>query len=130
MPADPKPGTPSFSQGYAPPPFNWTDRGRVHKTGQKLKVPVGSYDDVLVIEEFDAAHPGTFQLKYYARGVGNIAIGGRGKKSGSVEDLTLVKFIQLSDEDLAEVRAKAMELEKRATMYPAQPPLEHVPRAK
>src|SRR6267142_1107022 len=26
MKADPRPGTPSYSQGYAPPPFNWTDR--------------------------------------------------------------------------------------------------------
>ena len=122
-------GTPSFSQGYAPPPFNWTDRGRVYKTGQKMKVPFGSYDDVLVMEEFDAEHSGTLQLKYYARGIGAIGVGARGEKGGSVEDLKLTKFQQLGEKELAEVRAKALELEKRGSMYPL-PPMEHVPKGK
>lgn len=130
MPANPKMGSLSFSQGYAPPPFNWTDRGRVYQTGQKNKVAAGSYSDVLVIEEFDSEHVGAFQLKYYAPGVGNIRVGARGAKAGAVEDLELVKQVQLNDKDLAEVRAKALELEKRASMYPAQPPLEHVPMTK
>lgn len=129
MPANPQMGTPSFSQGYAPPPFNWTDRGRVYKTGQKMKVPFGSYDDVLVVEEFDAEHSGTLQLKYYARGIGNIAVGARGEKGGSVEDLKLTKFQQLGEKELAEVRAKALELERRGSMYP-QPAMEHVPMAR
>lgn len=129
MPANPQVGTPSFSQGYAPPPFNWTDRGRVYKTGQKMKVPFGSYDDVLVVEEFDAEHSGTLQLKYYARGIGNIAVGARGEKGGSVEDLKLTKFQQLGEKELAEVRAKALELERRGSMYP-QPAMEHVPMAR
>lgn len=126
MPANPQLGTPSYSEGYAPAPFNWTDRGRVYQVGQKIKVPAGSYSDVLVIEEFDASHPGAFQLKYYARGVGNIRVGSRGRKAGSREDLELVRVGMLSPQDLAEVRATALDLEKRASMYPAQPPLEHV----
>ena len=129
MPANPMTGTPSFSQGFAPYPFNWSDRGRVYKTGQKMKVPFGSYDDVLVVEEFDAEHSGTLQLKYYARGIGNIAVGARGEKGGSVEDLKLTKFQQLGEKELAEVRAKALELEKRGSMYPL-PPMEHVPKGK
>ena len=129
MPANPQMGTPSFSQGYAPPPFNWTDRGRVYKTGQKMKVPFGSYDDVLVVEEFDAEHSGTLQLKYYARGIGNIAVGARGEKGGSVEDLKRTKFQRLGEKELAEVRAKALELERRGSMYP-QPAMEHVPMAR
>lgn len=129
MPADPRPGTPSYSEGYAPPPFNWTDRGRVRQIGQRVKVPAGSYDDVLVIEEFDAGSPGVFQLKYYARGVGNIRVGLRGKNAGPRETLDLTKVHQLSPKDLAEVRATALELEKRASMYPAQPPLERIPIA-
>ena len=128
MPADLRPGTPSYSQGYAPPPFYWTDRGRVSQTGQKVKGPTGTYDDVLVIEEFDAEHPGAFQLKYYARGVGNIRVGSRGKDEAS-ETLDLVKTGQLSPKDLAEAQATALEMEKRATMYPAFPPLEQVPLA-
>jgi len=31
MKADPRPGTPRYSQGYAPPPFNWTDHATVEK---------------------------------------------------------------------------------------------------
>ncbi len=129
MPANPRPGTLSYSEGFAPPPFNWTDRGRVFQTGQKVRVPAGSYDDVLVIEEFDAANPGVFQLKYYARGVGNIRVGARGRNTGLREALDLAKVHQLSLKDLAEVRATALDLEKRASMYPAQPPLEHIPIA-
>jgi hypothetical protein len=125
MPADLKPGTPSYSEGYAPPPFYWTDRGRVSKIGQKMKVPFGSFDDVVVIDEFDSEKTGAFQLKYYARGVGNIAVGYKGKVD-SKEELKLVKSKQLSPKELDEVRAKALELEKRGSMYP-QPPMEHIP---
>ncbi|WP_157979442.1 hypothetical protein [Rhodoferax ferrireducens] len=129
MPANPQPGTPSFSQGYAPAPYNWTDRGRVHKMGQKIKVPAGSYEDVLIMDEFDASNPGVFQLKYYARGVGNVAVGHRGKKGDSAEVLNLVKVHQLSPDELAKTRALALELEKRGSMYPPSP-IEHVPLAK
>jgi hypothetical protein len=79
MKAEPKLGTPSYSQGYAPPPFKFTDRARVYKMGQKTSVPFGDYKDVLVIEEFNQEEPGAFQLKYYARSVGNIRVGWRGK---------------------------------------------------
>lgn len=128
MPANPQPGTPSFSEGYAPAPFNWTDRGRVYKMGQKVKVPAGSFDDVLVMDEFDAANPGVFQLKYYARGVGNVAVGYRGRKVDSREVLNLVKVHQLSPDELAKTRALALELEKRGSMYPPSP-IEHIPLA-
>jgi hypothetical protein len=127
MPAEPRPGTPSYSEGYAPPPFNWTDRGRVYQTGQKVKGPSGSYDDVLVIEEFDAQHPGAFQLKFYARGVGNVRVGSRGAATTTREALDLTKVVRLSPVDLADVRATALELEKRASMYPGVPALERVP---
>jgi len=127
MPTNPRPNTPSYSEGYAPPPFHWTDRGRVHQTGQKIQVAAGSYDDVLVIEEFDAEQPGAFQLKYYARGVGNVRVDWRGKGKWDTERLELVKAIQLGEEELARVRATAYELEKRAGMFPRHPPMEHVP---
>lgn len=123
MPANPKVGTPSFSEGYSPPPFNWTDRGRVYQVGQKNKVTAGSYDDVLVIEEFDAeSKVDAFQLKYYARGVGNIRIGWRGKNAVEREELQLVKVHQLSPKEFAEARATALDLEKRASMYCTLPP--------
>ncbi|MEO8117885.1 MAG: hypothetical protein ABI606_01010 [Rhodoferax sp.] len=129
MPANPQPGTPSFSEGYAPAPFNWTDRGRVYQMGQKIKVPAGSFDDVLVMDEFDAANPGVFQLKYYARGVGNVAVGSRGRKTDTREALSLVKKHLLSPAELAVIRSSAQELEARGSMYPRSP-LEHIPLAK
>lgn len=124
MPADPKLGSPSYSEGFAPPPFYWTDRGRVYQVGQKVKVPAGSYNDVLVIEEFDEESPGTFQLKYYVKGVGNIKVGSRGRKGTTDEKLELTKIKQLDEKEMAVVRAKAFELEKRAGMFPIQPPME------
>ena len=121
---DIKLGTLSFSQGYAPSPFNWTDRGRVFKVGQKDKVKAGSYDDVVVFEEFDAQNPGTVQLKSYARGVGSIRIGTAGKAKDGSEEMELTKFHKLGANELAEIRKKAFELEKRGTMFPANPPME------
>lgn len=129
MPADPKVGTPSYSEGYAPPPFNWTDRGRVYKTGQTTKVAHGNYDNVLVIEEFDAEHPGAFQLKYYAKGVGNIRVGWRGDKSAGTESMELVKSTVLNEEEMNDIRAKALGLEKRGSMFPLVPPMERSPVA-
>ena len=126
MPANPKLGDLSYSEGYAPPPFYWTDRGRVYKVGQKVKVPAGSYSDVMVIEEFDEENPGTFQLKYYAKGVGNIKVGSRGKIGGTDEKLELTKMKMLDEKELAAVREKAMELEKRAGMFPVQPVMERI----
>lgn len=126
MPANPKLGDLSYSEGYAPHPFYWTDRGRVHQVGQKVKVPAGSYSDVMVIEEFDEENPGAFQLKYYAKGVGNVKVGSRGKIGGTDEKLELTKVKMLDEKELAAVREKAMELEKRAGMFPAQPVMERI----
>ena len=55
-----------------------------------------------------------FQLKYYAAGVGNVRVGWGGTKEKSKEVLELVKVEQLSAAELAEVRKKALELEKSA----------------
>ena len=74
MPAKPHLGAPAHSQGYAPAPFNWTDRARVFQMGQVTRVAAGRYEDVMVMEEWDGETPeGVFQLKYYAKGVGTEA---------------------------------------------------------
>jgi hypothetical protein len=114
MRAQPRPGTPGYAQGYAPPPINWIDRGRVYKVGQKTCVPVDCYEDVLVIEEFERNKPGAYQLKYYAPGVGDIRVGWRGPEEEEKEGLDLVKDERLSPEALAKARAEALKLEKRA----------------
>jgi hypothetical protein len=112
MPAKPKLGDPSYSQGWAPS-VPWTDRGVVHKTGQKVKVPAGSYEDVLVIDEYNEQEPDAHQLKYYARGVGNIKVGWLGHEK-TQEVLELVRVQKLSAEDMAESREEALKLEKNA----------------
>ncbi len=123
MKANPQLGMPSYSEGYAPPPFNWTDRARVAEMGQTTSVPFGDYEDVLVIEEFNQEEPDAIQLKYYARGVGLVRIGWSGDDEEQ-ETLELVDIVQLDAEALAEVRAEALELEKRAYIYGLTPPAE------
>jgi hypothetical protein len=127
MPAEPRLGTPSFSQGWAPA-VDWTDRAQVYKMGQKTTVPAGSYEDVLVMDEFDRKEPDK-KLKYYARGVGNVRVGWRGEPVEQ-ETMELVKRVQLGPEALAEVRTEALELEKRAyeiskDVFGRTPPAEH-----
>jgi hypothetical protein len=114
MRAEPRLGTPSYAQGYAPPPINWIDRGRVYKVGQKTCVPVKCYEDVLVIEEFERNKPGAYQLKYYAPGVGDVRVGWRGPEEEEKEGLDLVKDVRLSPEALAKARANALKMEKHA----------------
>jgi hypothetical protein len=113
MPAEPQLDTPSYAEGYAPPPVNWVDRGRVYKVGQQTCVPVDCYENVVVIEEFERNKPGAFQLKYYAPGVGDVRVGWRGEKEEERETLKLVALRHLGPEAMAEIREKAMELDRR-----------------
>jgi hypothetical protein len=115
MKAEPKLGTPSYSQGYGPA-VNWTDRGQAYAMGQEAQVGTARYTDVLVIREssneeeaIDAA-----QLKYYAAGVGNIKVGWMGTGEKTKETLDLTKVEQLDAQEMANVRAKALALEKSA----------------
>jgi hypothetical protein len=123
MLAEPTLGTPSYFQGFAPPPFNFTDRGEVFKVGQKISVPYGDFEDVLVIKETDQEEPDAFQLKYYAPGVGNVRIG-FGGADPQQETLELVDVEELSPKALAEVRDEALALETRTNVYGSTPPAE------
>jgi hypothetical protein len=116
MTAKSQPGTPSYSQGWGPA-VRFADRGKVDKVGQKTCVRTGCYEDVLVIAETTPEEPGAEQLKYYARGVGVVRVGWRGKGEKTKETLELVEVVQLSPEALAEARAKALELDKRAYKF-------------
>lgn len=133
MQADPKLGMPSYSEGWSPS-VEWTDRGIVDQMGLKIKVPAGSYEDVLVIAEYSKTEPNAFQLKYYARGVGNIRVGWRGEDA-TKEDLELVKIEQLAPKALSEARDEALKLEKRAykiskEVYAHTSSMEHKPAVK
>jgi len=129
MKAKPALGTPSYSQGWGPA-VDFTDRGKVHQMGQKTTVPFGTYEDVLVIKESTQDEPDAFQLKYFARGVGNVSVGWMGEKEKSQEVLELLKVEQLDSKGLDEVREGALKLEKSAydnsnNVYAHTPAIEH-----
>jgi hypothetical protein len=133
MKAEPQLGTPSYPQGWGPA-VDWTDRGQIDQMGQETCVPVDCYENVLVIAESSASEPDAHQLKYYAPRVGNVRVGWRGAGEKTQETLELVTFEQMGPEALAEVRAKALELEKSAyenskNVYAHTPPLEQAPGA-
>jgi hypothetical protein len=113
MLAKPLPGTPSYSQGWGPG-VGFTDRGQVDQTGQKYKGRMRNFDDALVVAEVSGAEKDAQQLKYFARGVGNVGVAWRGKGEKTKETLDLVKVEQLSPAELAKVRAEALKLEKSA----------------
>ena len=114
MPANPRLGTPAYAQGFAPPPADFNDHARVYKTGQRTCTPVNCYKNVLVTEEFTPGEPGSFQLKYYAPGVGNVRVGWRGAKEQEKETLRLTSFKRLSPQAVTKVRKEAIALDKRA----------------
>jgi hypothetical protein len=128
MKAEPKLGTPDYSQGFAPKPINWIDRARVREVGVHTCVPAGCYEDVLVTEEFEVDKPGAFQLKYYAHDVGTVRVGWAGRNEDEREVLVLTEAKVLSPEELAEVREQVLALEARAydvspDVYGTTPPL-------
>ncbi len=112
MPAKPKLGDPGFYQGWAPK-VPWTDRAVVQEAGVKVTVPSGTYEDVLVFDESNLEEPDSHQLKYYARGIGNIKVGFLGKDDQS-EKLELTKVEKLDVTEMAEAREAAWKLEKNA----------------
>jgi hypothetical protein len=130
MKADPQLGTPSYSQGWGPA-VDWTDRGQVDGMGQQTCVPFDCYEDVLVIAESSRGEANAFQLKSYARGVGNVQVGWRGDDP-TQETLELVKIVQLGPKGMEKARNEAMALEKHGfeispDVYGQTPPLEPMP---
>jgi hypothetical protein len=129
MKAKPQTGTPSYSQGWGPA-VKWTDRAKVDQVGQKVVVPAGRYDDVVVIAETSQSEgPDAQQLKFFARGVGNVRVGWRGKGEITQEVLELTKLEKLEGKALADVRAGALKLERSAylrskNVYGRTPPAE------
>lgn len=124
---DPQLGGPVLYQGWGPE-VEWSDYGQVDQVGQKSCVPVDCYENVLVIAESSLGEEGAYQLKYYAQGVGNVEVGWKGTDE-TQEELKLVEYKQLSPEELADVHAQALELEKHAyevskDVYGETPPMQ------
>ena len=112
MMADPQPEIPSYFQGWGPA-VDWSDYGQVDQVGQETCVPLGCYEDVLVIAESSLGEINAYQLKYYARNVGEVRVGWKGEDE-SQEELELIEVVQLPLEQLAEINAMARELEEHA----------------
>ncbi len=134
MPANPQPGTPSYSQGWGPA-VNWTDRGQVDQIGQKTCVPLKCFEDVLIVAETSQSEPGAQQLKYWAKNIGNVRVGWRGDGEKTKEVLELTKMEQLDEQAMTKVRAEARNLEQSAyqnspQVYANTPPLVPAAEAK
>jgi len=69
MPADPRPGGP-YRQEYLPGEAE--DMARVLTADEELKVPYGSYVQVVVTRDWSPLEPGVAEHKHYAPGVGLI----------------------------------------------------------
>lgn len=102
----------SYSQGWGPA-VRWSDRARVHKTGQSTCVAAGCFKGVLVTDEYSQDEPGAHQLKYYAPGIGTVRVGYFGNDP-TKETLELVSTTRLSKAGLAQARAAVLKMEKNA----------------
>ncbi len=112
MLADPRLGTPSYSQGWGPG-VGFTDRGQVAESGLQVCTPLRCFGDVIAIRENSREEPNAFQFKYYAPGAYNIRVDWKGADQKQ-EVLELVEIINLGSQTLADMRTKAIELEKHA----------------
>jgi hypothetical protein len=119
MPAKPRKGEPPYLQGLAPD-VDFYDVARVHRTGQETCVPAGCYANVMVIDEWDplAQPQDGHQLKYQARGVGNVRVESQGSQER--ETLVLTRIEQLNPEELTKARQEALRLDQRAYLVNAR----------
>lgn len=127
MPADPKVGAPSYSQGWAPS-VEFTDRGQVSEFAPQVCVPAGCFSDVLTVDETSQSEPGAHQYKMFARGIGNVEVSYSGADQ-TKEFMQLTQIVHLSEEQLAQARAHALEEEQHAyqvskDVYGQTPPSE------
>jgi hypothetical protein len=99
-------------QAHAPA-VKFLDCGVVVKENERVCVPSGCYNDVLVIDERNPLEPEVgHQRKFYSAGTGLVkvtAVGGDNQ-----ETLDLVKAGQLTDAQLQEVNRQAQALDKHA----------------
>jgi len=133
MLANPQPSAPSYLQGRAPA-VDFFDCGMVAKTHQHVCVPVGCFNEVLVIDEWAPLDPeGGHQLKYYAPGVGSIKVAAAG--GVNAEALTLVSKSTLNAAALAKIRDAVIAQDRRGyrvakTVFAHTPPVEQLAACK
>ena len=116
--SDPTVGTPIYLEGRVQA-IEFFDLAQVHETDQKLCIPLGCYEGVLVVDEWDplAQPEDGHQLKHYAPGVGPIRVSPLG--GAEQETLVLEERVLLSTADLASASAAAVQLDERAYRFAA-----------
>lgn len=112
MRANHQEGSPDYAQGWAPA-VNWTDRARVSQMGQTATVAAGTFDELLIMEEFNLTEPDII-TKSYAKGVGLVEVGWRGELLDGSESLELVELNQIATDTLAAIDEEALALDENA----------------
>jgi hypothetical protein len=133
VPAEAKVTGTTFSQGWSSL-VGYSDRGRVDSVGVSTCVPLDCYENLMVVAETSGDEVEVEQLKYYARGVGNVRAHWRGKNDQEHSTFELTKITMLDAKTLAKVRTEALALEKKAikgnTSYQKTTPIESSHAAK
>jgi hypothetical protein len=113
MRAAPRVKTSRYFQGLAPK-IDFQDEAEVSQEHQRTCGPLGCYQDVLVVDEWNPLQQPQdgHQFKFYAPGVGAVRIEGRGGKEQ--ETLVLTKRRHLSSEEMAQARERALRMDRRA----------------
>jgi hypothetical protein len=113
MRRDPKVNTTQYKQGDAPS-VEFLDLAKVFAENQHTCVPVGCYDGVLVVDEWDPNQQPQdgHQFKYHAPGVGIVQVTARG--GDEQETLVATEHRTLTRAELDAANARALELDQRA----------------
>lgn len=112
MLADPSLQTQALYQGWAPA-VEWSDYGRLDDIEPEDCVTAGCYKDVVRFAESSLGEEGIFQLKSYAKGIGEIRVGWRGEAE-TREELELKAATTLTGSALAQYDEMALALEAHA----------------
>ena len=130
MHGTPTVGGPRYSQGYVESIQFW-DCAKVLRKNLTVEVPAGTFKHVLMTDEVSPFEPGSgHQRKYHAPGVGIVQIGAVGDPEA--ETLSMVRFTQLEQDDLREVRQAVLAMDARGytispDVYGQTIPIEYTP---
>jgi hypothetical protein len=110
--ADPLTHTQTWYQGWGPA-VEWSDYGRFDEALPEDCVTSGCYMDVVRFAESSVGEEGIYQLKSYAKDIGEIRVGWRGEADAK-EELELKAIANLNATRLEPIRQAALDLERHA----------------
>jgi hypothetical protein len=125
MPAKPTVGGPRYLQGSAPE-IDFLDCAAAIDKGERVTVPAGCFDHVLVTDEDSPLDPASgHQHKFYAPGVGNVKITAVDDPEG--ETLVLIRVVHLGRQALNSANKAALALDRHG--YEVSPVYRRTPHA-